>query len=169
MITEKIYISEEEEKILISAIGKKLNLISTEDNLNFNEDFIWEIYCDFGEFCIKIEREDIVAKLFDMNEDGGKFLISKLQPKNEHKIITKTINRIVQNVSVCYVTVKFSNYEITYPKAIIFNFKDCNLVIEKAWIFSLAGFMVRLELSENETFGFIDELSFWYDSDEDEE
>ena len=76
MIEEKICISNDEEKILLETIGQKMILISTEDPLNFNENFIWTLYCDFGKIYLKIERKDIVAKMFDIDEDGGNFFIS---------------------------------------------------------------------------------------------
>ena len=163
MIEEKICISNDEEKILLETIGQKMILISTEDPLNFNENFIWTLYCDFGKIYFKIERKDIVAKMFDIDEDGGNFFISKVQPQKEHKIVTKTINRTVQDVCIVEVNIEFEDYKIQYPKAVIFQFEDCNLVIEKSWIFSLAGFLVRLEQTSDETFGFMDEVSFWYD------
>ena len=77
MIEEKICISNDEEKILLETIGQKMILISTEDPLNFNDNFIWTLYCDFGKIHLKIEREDIVAKMFDIDEDGGNFFYFK--------------------------------------------------------------------------------------------
>ena len=166
---ETLSVSDSEEKILTQSIGQTLILVSTEDSLIFDRNFIWTMYCDLEEIYIKIEREDIVAKLFDQVEDGGKFKISKAQHKKEHKTSTKTINRVVQDVLIVETEIVFSNYRINYPKAIIFRFSDCNLVIEKAWIFSLAGFIVRLESLDDDTFGFADEISFWYDPELDEE
>ena len=169
MITENISLTADEENILKSTVGEKFFIVASADDSNFSTDFNWTIYFSFEKFCIKIEREDIVAKFFDEFEDGGKPKVEKISRNEIVKKSTKTINRVVKGVNIISVTIEFTNYKITYPKAIIFEFEDCNLVIEKIWIFSLAGFKIFLESDDAENFGLTDELQFWYDPDEDKE
>ena len=103
--------------------------------------------------------------MVDVDEDGGTFAVSKVKPQKKFNVVTKNINRQIKNVLIVETKVEFADYKIKYPKAIIFQFEDCYLVIEKAWVFSLAGFLVRLETSSDDNFGFMDELSFRYDPD----
>ena len=66
-------------------------------------------------------------------------------------------------------TFEFSNYKITYPKAFIFQFDDCNLVMEKIWLISLGELDAHLEPPDAENFGLTDEMQFWYDPTEENE
>lgn len=169
MVIENVYVTATEENLLREAIGKKLLKISSEDLSNFSTDFMWTIYFDFEDTYFKIERKDIVAKLFNENEDGGVPAIEKVQRDSSHEKFTKNINRIVRDVLIVIDTFEFSNYKVTYPKAIIFQFDDCNLVIEKLWLFSLAGFLVFLDSPDAENYGLTDEMQFWYDPADDNE
>lgn len=169
MIIENIYVAAADENVLRETIGKKLFKISSEDSSNFSTDFMWTIYFDFKDLYFKIERTDIVAKLFNEDEDGGIPTIEKIPRDSSHEKFTKNINRVVKDVLVVIDTFEFTNYKITYPKAIIFQFDDCNLVIEKLWLFSLAGFLVFLDSLDAENYGLADEMQFWYDpADHDE-
>lgn len=165
MVTEKVSLTEEEENILKESVGKKMLLVTSADDSNFSTDFNWTIYFSFEKFYIKIEREDIVAKFFDAFEDGGRPKVERISRDEIKKTSTKTINRIVKDVDLISVTAEFSNYKITYPKAIVFKFDDCNLVIEKFWLFSLAGFKIFLNSADTENFGLTDELQFWYNAE----
>ena len=169
MVTEHVYIPVAEENILREAIGKKLSIISSEDSANFFTDFMWTVYLDFGDLYFKIERADILAKFFDENEDGGIPTVEKILRDSKHKKFTKNINRVVRDVLIVIDTFEFSNYKITYPKSIIFQFDDCNLIVEKLWLFSLAGFLVFLDSPDAENFGLTNEMQFWYDPTEDDE
>ena len=163
MITENISIPIEETDILKNIIDRKMIKIISADSTNFLNDFIWILYLDFGNDFIKIEIEDIIAKLFNTIEDGGRHKISKCEIIDEG--YSKKINRVVNDIFIVSNIFEFESYKITYPRVIIFNFDDCNLVIEKRWIFSLAGFIVRLEPLDTENFGLYNETQFWYDSD----
>ena len=169
MVIENVYVKMTEENLLHKAIGKKLFKISSEDSSNFSTDFMWTIYFDFEDLYFKIERADIVAKLFNEDEDGGIPIAEKVPHDSSYEKFTKNINRIVKDVLIVIDTFEFSNYKITYPKAIIFQFDDCNLVIEKLWLFSLAGFLVFLDSPDAENYGLTDEMQFWYDPAEDDE
>lgn len=169
MIIENIYVTAADENVLRETIGKKLLKISSEDSSNFSTDFMWTIYFDFEDLYFKIERTDIVAKLFYEDEDGGIPTVEKITRDSVQEKFTKNINRVVQDVLVVIDTFEFSNYKVTYPKAIIFQFDDCNLVIEKLWLFSLAGFLVFLDSPDAENYGLTDEMQFWYDTADNDE
>ena len=170
MIIENVFIPDDEKNMLKKLIGKRIKTISALDESDFEYDFVWTLYIQCEDLNIKIDREDIVAKLENIIEDGGLFKIYE-PTEIEECDSTKTINRVVKGVSLVIDTVEIeeSNYRITYPQAIIIHFDDCNLLIEKRWLFSLAGFVVRLEPLDAENFGLYDESFFWYDPDEDEE
>lgn len=169
MVIENIYVAAATEKLLREAGGKKLFKISSEDSSNFSTDFMWTIYFDFGDLYFKIERTDIVAKLFNEDEDGGVPTAEKIPRDSRHEKFTKNINRVVKDVLIVEDTFEFSDYKVTYPKAIVFQFDDCNLVIEKLWPFSLAGFLVFLDSTDADNYGLTDEMQFWYDPAEDDE
>ena len=52
----------------------------------------------------------------------------------EENLLHKTIGKIFE----------FSNYKVTYPKAIIFQFDDCNFVTEKIGLISIGELESRL-------------------------
>ena len=164
MIIENVSTPDEEKNILRKLIGKRIKNISAWDETDFEYDFVWLLYIHGEDLDVQIEREDIVAKFYDTVEDGGLFKIS--EPNDIEKCqSTKTINKVVKGVSLVIDTVeiKESNYRITYPQAIMIHFDDCNLLIEKYWLFSLAGFVVRLEPLDAENLGLSGEIFFWYD------
>ena len=141
-------------------IGKRILTISSPAETNFTAevpDSMFNIYIKCDNFNVEIACEDIVAKFYDTVEDGGCFKI--FEPSQLEKCQSeKTINRVVKGVSLVIDTVEIeeSNYRITYPQAIIIHFDDCNLLIEKYWLFSLIGFVVRLESLDAENFGLHD-------------
>ena len=167
MIIENVSTPDEEKNILRKLIGKRILSISSPAETKFTFkmiDSMYNLYIHCEDLNVKIEREDIVAKFYDTVEDGGLFKIS--EPNDIEKCqSTKTINKVVKGVSLVIDTVeiKESNYRITYPQAIMIHFDDCNLLIEKYWLFSLAGFVVRLEPLDAENFGLSGEIFFWYD------
>lgn len=171
IITENILIPNEEINLLKNILGKKMVKISSADPTDFLTDFVWTLYLDFNDTHIEIERADIIAKLFDSIEDGGQHKISIVQHEFNFDDFIKTINRIVDDVLIISNVFNFDadneneGYKITYHRAILFQFNDCRLVIEKRWLFSLAGFVVRLESLDTENFGLYNETQFWYDSD----
>lgn len=167
-----IDLSEDEKILLKQTIGKEISKIQTSDFTNFYSDTIWIICLDLCDSYLSIEREDMVAMLFDEPEDGGKFKVSKIDDVSMYSKYFKTINRVVRGVSIVmnHVRYEISQYALTYTKAIIFHFDDCNLVLENWGTFSLAGFVVRLESLDAENFGLQDDLKFeWYDPEESEE
>ena len=173
MISEQIVIKDQEKKILHQAIGKTaINIISDEKSNFFTDiaESVWEINIVFSDYCIRIEREDINAKFFNGIEDGGRIWISTTLIDESEIKSRKTINRIVRGVSIVNDTFEFpkAGYKITYPQAVIFHFDDCNLIVERWWIFSLEGLIVHLEPINAENFGLCDELSFWYQPDDPE-
>ena len=173
MIIENVFIPDEEKNILRKLIGKRILSISALPKSNFTtdiDDAVWVLYIHCEDLNIEIDREDIVAKFHGSFEDGGLFKIS--EPSHIEKCdSTKTINRVVKNVSIIVDSFEFEKdrYKITYPKAIIIHFDDCRLLIEKIWIFSMEGFLVRLEPLDAENFGLYDEMEFWYVPDVDDE
>ena len=173
MVIENVSISAIEKSILQKSIDRNMNSIFAYKRTNFTADIVESIWylgisCDNFEF--QIEREDINAKFFDGIEDGGRIWISTMQIDESEIKSRKTINRIVRGVSIVNDTFEFpeAGYRITYPQAIIFNFEDCNLIVERWWIFSLEGLVVHLEPINAENFGLCDELSFWYQPDDPE-
>ena len=168
MIDEQIKLTKNEEEILRSIISKKFFKISSEQFPDSYSEFMWPIYATFEDSYIKIEDMDIVSKLFDLVEDGTRPSVSMSKYRKEHDIYTKNINRIVQDVFIVTYSFEFEAdeqneaYKIAYPKAIIFNFNDCNFIIEKYWIFTLGGLFVYLEPFESKNFGFHDEVGCWY-------
>ena len=116
-------------------IGKKIKKISAWEETDFEYDFVWLLYIQCEDLDVKIEREDIVAKLENIIEDGGLFKIS--EPSDIEKCQSeKTINRVVKNVSIIVDSFEFEKdrYKITYPKAIMIHFDDCRLLIGKRWL-----------------------------------
>ena len=171
MIIENVSMSTDELDILKNIIGKKMIRISSMDDTDFLTDFVWTLYVDFKDICIEIDRMDINAALFDIIEDGGRHHISKVQHEFTYDNYTKTINRVVKDVLIVTNIFDFKSdedneeYKITYNRAILFQFDDSRLAIEKRWLFSLAGFIVRLESLDEENFGLYNETQFWYDPD----
>lgn len=125
------------------------------------------IYADFGDFCCKMTCTDTVIQYFDIKEDAHRPKITKAAFSDSGCV--KNINRIVKNVLTVTNIFKFSNYKITYPKAIIFQFDDCNFVAEKIGLISIGELESRLEPLDAENYGLTDEMQFWYDPAEDDE
>ena len=167
MFTEDLSLTATEESLLRETIGKKLLRISTMKPIEVGIQALLPIYADFGDFCFEVTRTDEMIQYFDIREDAGRPTVSKAAFSDSGCI--KTINRVVQDVLVVIDTFEFSNYKVTYPKAIIFQFDDCNLVMEKIWLISLGELDAHLEPPDAENYGLTDEMQFWYDPAEDDE
>ena len=166
MINENLTLNFEETSILKNVINKRMIKIIYDSSTDFLSDFVWNLWFEFEDDCILIERKDIIAKFFNLVEDGGIHKISKKNhPESDY---TKNINRILKDIFIVSNTFEFEKYKISYSRAIIFNFDDCNLLVEKQWLFSLAGFFVRLEPIDAENFNLSNETEFWYDPDDTE-
>ena len=151
--------------MLRETIGKKLLRISMMKPTEYGA--LLPLYADFGDVCFRITRTDEVIQYFDMKEDAGRPTISKAAFCDSG--CTKNINREVQDVLVVSCVFEFTNYKITYPKAFVFKFADCNLVAEKIGLTSMGELDSRLEALDADNFGLTDEMPFWYDSAEDDE
>ena len=135
----------------------------------------WNVNREVNGGGIEARISDLEKKILG-KEQKGSFSerireLSKATFGDENIPMTQTqlpANTLVKGDSIDTVEIEESNYRITYPQAIIIHFDDCNLLIEKRWLFSLAGFVVRLEPLDAENFGLYDESFFWYDPDEDE-
>lgn len=112
-------------------------------------------------------RNEVVIQYFDMKEDAGYPMIQRAEFKDFGFV--KTVNRVVQDVLIVEDNFKFSNYEVTYPKAFIFRFDDCNFVVEKVWLISLNDMDGRFTALDEENFGLTDEVNFWYNPESSEE
>ena len=167
MFTEDLSLTATEESLLRETIGKKLLRISTMKPIEVGIQALLPIYADFGDFCFEVTRTDEMIQYFDIREDAGRPTVSKAAFSDSGCI--KTINRVVQDVLVVIDTFEFSNYKVTYPKSIIFQFDDCNLVMEKIWLISLGELDAHLEPPDVENYGLTDEMQFWYDPAEDDE
>ena len=167
MFTEDLSLTATEESLLRETIGKKLLRISTMKPIEVGIQALLPIYADFGDFCFEVTRTDEMIQYFDIREDAGRPTVSKAAFSDSGCI--KTINRVVQDVLVVIDTFEFSNYKVTYPKSIIFQFDDCNLVMEKIWLISLGELDAHLEPPDAEYYGLTDEMQFWYDPAEDDE
>ncbi|MBR6712171.1 MAG: hypothetical protein IKI76_04160 [Selenomonadaceae bacterium] len=167
MFTEDLSLTATEENLLRETIGKKLLRISTMKPIEVGIQALLPIYADFGDFCFEVTRTDEMIQYFDIREDAGRPTVSKAAFSDSGCI--KTINRVVQDVLVVIDTFEFSNYKVTYPKSIIFQFDDCNLVMEKIWLISLGELDAHLEPPDAENYGLTDEMQFWYDPAEDDE
>ena len=167
MFIENLSLTTEEESLLRENIGKKLLRISMMKPIEVGIQALLPIYADFGDFCFELTRTDEVIQYFDICEDAGRPTVSKAAFSDSGCI--KTINRVIQDVFIVIDTFEFSNYKITYPKAFIFQFDDCNLVMEKIWLISLGELDAHLEPPDAENFGLTDEMQFWYDPTEENE
>ena len=167
MFTEDLSLTATEESLLRETIGKKLLRISMMKPIEVGIQALLPIYADFGDFCFEVTRTDEMIQYFDIREDAGRPTVSKAAFSDSGCI--KTINRVVQDVLVVIDTFEFSNYKVTYPKSIIFQFDDCNLVMEKIWLISLGELDAHLEPPDVENYGLTDEMQFWYDPAEDDE
>ncbi len=167
MFKEILTLTAAEETLLRETIGKTLLRISMMKPIEYGVQALLPIYADFGDACFRITRTDEVIQYFDAKEDVGRPTISKDTFVNSG--CTKNINRKVQDVLVVICTFEFTNYKITYPKAFVFQFEDCNLVTEKIGLTSMGELVARLETRDAENFGLTDEMSFWYDPAEDDE
>ena len=170
MTIDSVTIPEEEKVFLKKIVEKNMLRIVSPCRTDFSHDFVDRFYMNCEDTWFQIDREDIVAMLFDEPEDGGRPKISESKFEDVHGEYTKNINRVVKGVSIITDSVEFKKdpYRLTYPKAIIFHFDDCNLIVEKLGIFSLAGLIIHLEPLDAENFGLCDELGFWYQPDDPE-
>ena len=171
MVIENVSISAIEKSILQKSIDRNMNSIFAYKRTNFTADIvesIWYLGISCDNFDFQIEREDINAKYFYGIEDGGRIKISGTPVDGLEIKSRKTINRVVRGISIIDDTldIKTAGYKITYPKAIIFHFDDCNLIVEREWLFSLEGLIVHLEPLDAENFGLIDEEACWQDEEE---
>lgn len=167
MFIENLSLTSTEESLLRETIGKKLLRISMMKPIDCGIQALLPIYADFGDFCFEVTRTDETIQYFDIREDAGRPTVSKAAFADSGCI--KTINRVVQDVLIVIDTFEFTNYKITYPKAIIFQFDDCNLVMEKIWLISLGELDAHLEPPDAENYGLTDEMQFWYDPADDNE
>ena len=166
MIIENLSITEQEENILQSLIGKKIKRVSMTNPDEFDLVSIEPVRIDFDDKCYEITRNEVVINYFSIQEDAG-------YPKIRESVFQKSkfiknINRVILDVLIVHDTFEFTGYKITYPKAFIFQFEDCNLITEKNWLISMAEISARLESHEAENFGLTDEMQFWYDVEDDE-
>ena len=161
MIIENLSITEQEEDILKSLIGKKIKRISMTNPDEFDLVAVEPVQIDFGDKCYEVTRNEVVINYFSIKEDAGYPMIREsIFQKSD---FVKNINRAILDVLIVNETFEFTDYKITYPKAFIFQFEDCNLITEKNWLISIVEISAKLEPHEAENFGLTDEMQFWYD------
>ena len=167
MIVENLSVSKSEEKILKSLIGKTLLRASTMNPYSSGLVSIQPVHLDFGDVNYEITRNEVVIQYFDIREDAAYPMIHEAEFQDFGFV--KNINRIVKDVLIAVDIFEFSDYKITYPKAFIFSFDDCNFIVEKIWLISLTDMHGELTALNEENFGLTDEMQFWYDPELSEE
>lgn len=174
MIEENFSLSDVEIKLLKNLIGKKILCI---ESLIFpgDDDFWWPVRIDTDSSKVIVCNDLTVAKYFETEEDCGRLSIKEgggveFQEEENKKIYNKKINRIVEDVIVVEDKIifpedkEYSSYKFIYPIAIIIKFNDDSLVIERGWIFQE---YMNIQLQDNNMINVREELSDWYDPDED--